>query len=81
MKDTQTLRLIRELKKRKVFNYEFASMHILAHTRRIKDIREKGIEISMDKVYGRDGKYHGVNQYWIPRRKDIVKKVMQYEEY
>ena len=67
-KEAQTVRLIRELKKRKVKNYEFARMHILSHTRRIKDIRERGFTVSMERLYDANGKATGVFEYWIPRK-------------
>lgn len=80
MKESQTLRLIRELKKRKVKNYEFAQMHILSHSRRIKDIRERGYTVSMERLYDSNGKATGVFIYWIPRAKKAVSKAMEYED-
>lgn len=82
-KESQTVRVIRELKKRKVRNYEFSKMHILSHTKCISNIRERGFTVSMEKEYGSDGKYHGVNYYWIPRSKPSHKRpeqAMEYEE-
>lgn len=82
MKETQIIRLIKALKKRKVYNYEFATkFHILSHSRRIKDIRERGYTVSMERVYDSDGKATGVFVYWIPRRKKGHKKPEQALEY
>lgn len=68
-KDSQTARMIREMKRRKVKNYEFAKMGILSHTRRIKDIREKGHNVEMQRVYDTNGNATGVFEYWIPKKR------------
>lgn len=80
MKEAQTLRMIREMKKRKVKNYEFAKMHILSYPRRIKDIRERGFTVSMDRIWDSNGKATGVFEYWIPRTKSPVKAAGEYED-
>ena len=66
MTEIQINRMIKEMKARKVKNYEFARMGILSHTRRIKDIREKGINVEMQRIY-KDGKATGTFEYWIPK--------------
>lgn len=80
MSEIQTNRMIREMKKRKVKNWEFAQMGILSYNRRIKDIRERGFTISMHRLYDNNGKATGTFVYWIPRnRKKKPEEAMEYE--
>lgn len=79
--ETQAKRVIKELKKRKVKNFEFAKMHILSHTKVISIIRQMGYTVNKERVYGKDGKATNTFVYWIPRqRKDEGIDGMFYEE-
>lgn len=79
-KDTQALRMIRAMKQRKVRNYEFPQMNILSYSKRISEIRERGFIVSMEKEYASDGKYYGVNYYWIPRKnRKQAEEALKYE--
>jgi len=80
--DSQTKRMIKEMKRRKVANHEFPKMYIMSYTRRIADIRGMGITVNKERLYDKDGKATGTYVYWIPRKrkvKDIDFK-MNYEE-
>lgn len=70
-KVTQQQRMIREMRKRKVKNYEFAKMYIMSYTKRISEIRDKGIIVNKERVYDSNGKATGVFQYWIPRKRRV----------
>lgn len=79
--ETQAKRVIKELKKRKVKNFEFAKMHILSHTKVISIIRQMGYTVNKERVYGKDGKATNTFVYWIPRKsKDEGIDGMFYEE-
>lgn len=79
--ETQAKRVIKELKKRKVKNFEFAKMHILSHTKVISTIRQMGFTVNKERVYSKDGKATNTYQYWIPRkRKDEGIDGMFYEK-
>lgn len=66
MSESQQLRILRELKKRKVKNWEFARhMYILSHTKRLAELRAKGHDIQKERVYDNNGKATGVFEYWI----------------
>lgn len=67
--ETQIKRMIKEMKKRKVKNYEFSQMFILNHTARMTNIRQMGFSVQRERVYDENGKATGVHQYWIPRVK------------
>lgn len=79
--ETQAKRVIKELKKRKVKNFEFAKMHILSHTKVISIIRQMGYTVNKERIYDKDGKATNTFVYWIPRkRKDEGIDGMFYEE-
>jgi len=68
-KTTQIQRMIKEMKRRKVRNHEFAKMYIMSYTKRISDIRQMGITVTKQRVYDSQGKATGVFEYWIPRQR------------
>lgn len=68
----QRKKMIKEMRKRKVKNYEFMNMYILSYTKRISEIRNSGITVNIERVYDESGKATNTFQYWIPRkRKDL----------
>ena len=62
--ESQNKRMIKELKKRRVKNYEFAKMHIMSYTKRLSEIRQTH-NLHKERLYNRKGKPTGVFQYWI----------------
>lgn len=74
----QNKTMIKEMKKRKVKNYEFTQMGILRYSSRISEIREQGITVNKERLYDKQGKATGVFVYWIPRI--TSKDGMEYEE-
>lgn len=79
-KISQTKRMIREMRKRKVMNYEFVrEMFILSYTKRISEIRQLGITVNKERVYDNEGKATGVFYYWIPRSKKSISNWDKFE--
>jgi hypothetical protein len=77
--------MIKEMRKRKVKNFEFMKMYILSYTKRISEIRESGVTVNKERLYDKNGKATNVFQYWIPRQrrpKRVGKNIdgMYYEE-
>ena len=81
MKDLiQRQRMIRQLKKRRVKNYEFTQMGILSYTKRLSEIREVyGNQLHKERVYDREGKATSVFEYWITKPWKPASKAMRYE--
>lgn len=80
MKETQLHQMVREMKRRKVKNHEFMSMYIMSYTKRLSDLRERGYNISKERLYDSEGKATSTFVYWIPRnRKKKAKDAMEYE--
>lgn len=63
-KESQNKRMIKELTKRRVKNYEFAKMYIMSYTKRLSEIRQSH-NLHKERVYDKHGKATGVFEYWI----------------
>lgn len=69
MIEAQTARMIKLMKQKRVKNYEFAKMGILRYSASINDIRGKGINVEIQRIYDRNGKATGTFEYWIPKER------------